>query len=792
MPTCRPGPVCWSEIVNRYFASSPHQPRVRRATDVWLVVIGLVLLLWTAANVDRVAAVETALTDLAQSAPLWFEQVFRLAYFLGLLLVWAVIISVIAQGKKRLDLLRDIAVTVVATIVAILFFIWWLDGSIPTVFPEFVDGDGGFTFPILRVAILTGVITVASPHLARPVRRFGWLMIILVAISGFGLGIGLPSDAIGGIGLGLLVGGAVLLIFGSPMGYPDRDSVASGLGGLGIRIADLELASDRSWGVRRLTGSLDDGTPIEVKVYGRDAVGSQRFARAWRSLWYRDGGQTYTSNRLQAVEHEALALLIAQRHGIATPEILAVGLGGEDMALLATTRRGASIHPDTLTAASLTAVWQEVAQLHDADIAHGALTLSAITIDDGQPVIGDLAAASLSASDMRKSLDVVSLLFSSAVAVGAGDAVTAAQAGIGDDQLIAALPYVQVPALTRSQRGLIDKPKTLMSNLSDAIAAATGAEAPEPAKLRRVQPKDLIMPALSLVAAYALIGMLTDIDFVAVWDVVESAAWIWIVVGFLIGQSVFFPDATGMLFATGYPLPLKPLTILQVSVKWIGLAVPSAAGRVTMNALFLRKYGVSPTLAVTQGALDGIAGFVTEAGILIVALIATDLSLDLDTDAINWGPVLLIVTVLIIGSIIAILRIQRLRETVLPPLKDAWTMLWNLLKDPRRTLGLLGSNLASRTILAITLWFILQAIGTPLPLVVALVVTVATNLLAGLVPIPGGIGVAEAVLTSFLIVAGLGADEAFAAAVVFRIATFYIPAGEGFFAMKWLEKNGHL
>ncbi len=153
---------------------------------------------------------------------------------------------------------------------------------------------------------------------------------------------------------------------------------------------------------------------------------------------------------------------------------------------------------------------------------------------------------------------------------------------------------------------------------------------------------------------------------------------------------------------------------------------------------------------------------------------------------------MLIVAVLVIGLIVAILRIRRLRETVLPPLKDAWTMLWSLLRDPKRTFGLLGSNLASRTVLAITLWFILQAIGTPLPLVVALVVTVATNLLAGLVPVPGGIGVAETVLTSFLIIAGLGADEAFAAAVVFRIATFYIPAGEGFFAMRWLENNGHL
>ncbi len=778
--------------MNRYFASDPRQARVRRATDIWLVVIGLVLVLWTAANVDRVIALEAAIMDLSQSVPTWFEQVYKAAYFLGLLLVWAVVISVISQGKDRLDVLRDVAVAMATAFGIILFIIWRLDGSIPTVLPEFISRDSGFTFPILRVSVLTSVITVSAPHLARPVRRFGWLMIVLVAISGLGLGFGLPGDALGGIGLGLFAGGAVLLVFGSPQGYPDRDGVAAGLGDLGLRIAEVKLASDRSWGVRRLVGSLDDGTSIEVKAYGRDATDSQFLSKAWRSLWYREGGQTFTYSRLQAVEHEALALLTAQHHGVATPEILAVGVGGEDMALLATTRRGESLQHQELTMEVLIAVWRQVDLLHRAGIAHGALTLNAVTIDDGRPVLGDLTAASLSATDIRKSLDVVSLLFSTAVVVGGEDAVAAARAGLGDESMVEAMAYLQVPALTRTERRLVEKPKVLVSDLREAIAAVTGAELPEPAKLRRVRPKDLIMPALSLVAAYALISMLTDIDFVAVWDVMESAAWLLIIFGFVIGQTAFFPDATGMLFATGYPLPLKPLVVLQVSVKWIGLAIPSAAGRITMNTLFLRKYGVSPTLALTQGALDGLSGFAVEAGILLVALIASDLSLDLDTSDVRLGLILLIFAALIVATAVAILRIKRLREKVLPVLKDAWGMLWSLLKDPKRTFGLLGSNLASRAILAVTLWSILRAIGTPLPLVMALVATVATNLLAGLVPIPGGIGIAEAVLTSFLIVAGLGSEEAFAAAVVFRIATFYIPAGEGFFAMKWLEKNGHL
>ena len=292
--------------------------------------------------------------------------------------------------------------------------------------------------------------------------------------------------------------------------------------------------------------------------------------------------------------------------------------------------------------------------------------------------------------------------------------------------------------------------------------------------------------------SFTLIGMLTDIDFVAVWEVAEDATWAWIIIGFLVGQLAFFPEAAGMLFATGYDLPLKPLVILQVSVKWIGLAVPSAAGRVTMNTLFLRKFGVSPTIALTQGALDGLAGFAVEAGVLFIALIASDLAFDLDTSEVNWPLILLIIGVLIFSTVVAILRINRLRKMIVPPLKDAWQLLWGILKDPKRTFGLLASNLASRAVLATTLWFILHAIGTPLPFVGALVATLATNLLAGLVPIPGGIGVAEAVLTSFLIVFGLSPEEAFAAAVIFRIATFYIPAGEGFFAMKWLEANGHL
>jgi uncharacterized membrane protein YbhN (UPF0104 family) len=472
--------------------------------------------------------------------------------------------------------------------------------------------------------------------------------------------------------------------------------------------------------------------------------------------------------------------------------VIVVGLGADDVAVLATAGDGHDIPTGSLDESALIEMWTLTSALHDAGIAHGSLGRAAFGAAAESIVIRDLAAASLNAADVRMSLDVVSLLVETAAEVGSEVAVRAALSGLGESRVLAALPFLQPPALTRDQRKLVAKPKAFINELRSGVADATGADLPEPGKLRRVEPKALVMPALSLVAAYVLIGMLANIDYAAVWSVVQDATWAWIVIGFIVGHLVFLPEATGMVFASGYELPLRPLVILQVSVKWIGLAVPSAAGRVTMNTLFLRKFGVPPTIALTQGALDGIAGFAVEVGVLLLAVVATDISFSLSTEEINWTLVLAVVLALIGVSVVAVLRIARLRAIVLPVLRDAWNLLWDVIKDPKRALGLLGSNLAARAILATTLWFILQAIGVPLPFFAALVVTVATNLLGGLVPIPGGIGVAEAVMTSMLIMFGVPPEAAFAAAIVFRASTFYIPAAEGFFAMRWLESNGYL
>ncbi len=262
----------------------------------------------------------------------------------------------------------------------------------------------------------------------------------------------------------------------------------------------------------------------------------------------------------------------------------------------------------------------------------------------------------------------------------------------------------------------------------------------------------------------------------------------------LVGQTMFIPEATGMMFAVPSVLPFWPVVTLQIATKFIGLAVPSMAGRVAMNTAFLHKFGVSIAVAVAQGAIDGFSGFIVQAVILVLAVVTGDfdLGLDLSGDDVAWGFILLIVLLVAIGVVVAVTRIARLRDRLLPIVHEGWGALVGVLREPSRALGLLGSNVAVNLIMAGTLYLTLWAVDGQIAFGLTLVAVVATSLLQGVIPIPGGIGVTEAVMTAFLVALGVEESIAFAATVSYRVITFYLPAFEGFFAMRWLERNKYL
>ena len=781
---------------SRYLISTEEQPRVRRATDVTAVVIWLLVLFWMWRLYSRVESPEVAIADLLAVIPSWLSGVLSAVYAVCLLYVLGLIVAVLFQWKTRLDAIRDMFLAMLGTSLLLVLLVRLVDGEWPLMLPELGLADPVPQFPITRVAMVTALLVAIAPHLTRPLRRLGWAVILLTATAGVALGLGLPSSAIGGIALGWTSAAIVLLIFGSPRGYPNTASIEAAMEGLGVPVSGVRLDDDQSWGVRRLIADSPDRGRVEIKAYGRDATDSQWAARTWRYIWYRDSDETLTVSRMQSVEHEALVTMMAERTGASVPHVLAAGLGGDDVAILAVDRSGerlSDLSPEAITDEQLAGIWRSVAAIHAGVISHGSLNADSITITEQGHQIGDFGFGGLAASEASRATDLVELLFSFSLLYGTDRAVASARAGLGDDALHNVLPYVQVPAVSRTTKNLADKPKEVVKEIHDAIAEGLQIEEEEPpVELRRVQPRNLVMTGLSLFAAYFLISQLSDIDFVAVWDEIQNANWFWIVAAFIVGQLVFVPEATGMLAAVGLPIPLWPSVILQSAIKFISLAVPSAAGRIGMQAAFLRKYGVEFSASVLQGSVDSISGLLVEISILLIALITGSLDFGFSTGETEWGIILLVIVVVGLAAFFLLRRVKRLRDWLSPIVGEAVAIFGGVLKDANRALGLLASNLGSRLLLAVSLWMILQSLGVSIGLFSALVCVVAAALLAGIVPIPGGIGVAEAVLTAFLVTFGVDETTAFAAAVVYRVVTFYIPSGYGWFSMNWLDKNGYI
>jgi len=784
-----------SKVAARFFIS-PDGARARRPMDVAVGVMGALMVFVTALKSDQIEWAADAVGQLVALFPSWLLTTFTVVYGIGLVYSLIIIVMAVIHFRTRRDLLRDIAIVIGLTIALVIVLTRLVSGAWPVLLPELSEGVRPL-YPVARVALVSAILIVSGPQLVRPFRRVGWLIVTLMFFIAIALGYGLPGDAFGGLGVGFLGASIVLVSFGSARGFPDIGEVAAGLGALGLSVGNLCVSPYQRWGARSFDGQTPEGQSVRIRVYGRDAKDAQLATIWWRSIWYRDAGPSLTSSRLHQVEHEALLTITAGEAGVPSPRVFAAGEPSDELTLIALSNPGQSLvemDPDAIEDDALIELWESVGTLHASGIAHGRLNEHAVRISDGHPVIVNFHEASTAAPDERIQGDVVELLSTLASRIGTERAVTVARQGLGDDALVAALPYVQRSAVSTEGRKSIPSKKSFFDGLRDEVADQVGVEAPKPAQLTRVSWRSIFMFALTFVAAYALIGMLVGIDWAAVWEELQGAIWAWVFIGFLFATVTLVTDAFALLAAVSTPVPLGPSIQLQSSIKFIQLAIGGAAGRMATNVAYLRKFGVSVTESVTQGGIDSLTGFIIQSMILLSAILFgnADFIPDDVTIDIQWGLVLGLLLFAVVVSALMLRFVPAIRDKVIPPAKEMWDGLAELATDPSRLVQLFGSNLASQLLFGLALWMTAFAFGWTLPYMSVLVIYVGMALLGGLLPIPGGVGISEAIITAGLVLIGVDESAAFAIAVTFRVASAYLPPVWGWFSLRWLQSNDYL
>jgi uncharacterized membrane protein YbhN (UPF0104 family)/tRNA A-37 threonylcarbamoyl transferase component Bud32 len=723
----------------------------------------------------------------------WAGGLLRSAFLGALLLALAIAADVVV--RRRWALARDLLVAVL------------LVGAVGSVLGRLVESDwfviegdiwSRWGFPELRVAFVAAVVAVTAPELARPVRVFAAWLVALAALGAVVLDAALPSGALGGLALG--IGGAALVrfAFGTAAGVPPADQVRVALAALGVDVRDMAVAARQRIGAAEYVGHDRSGRPLKARVLGRDAQDTQKLVRRWRLLVYRDPPRSVAVGRLEQVEHEALATLLAAQAGVRVPGVVTAALGPRGDALMVTLEPDVETledsAPDGVQDETLRDLWSQVARLHAAGISHGRLNASNVALVEGAPVLLDLSAATLGAPHSALDIDVAELLVACTVLVGHDRALRTAIDGIGTDAVTGAMPYVQRAALTPHGRDLARAHEVELDDLRAAAGRATGAEVPEIAPMRRVRAQDLVMLALVMGAAYVLVTQLADIGIDTFVDEVGRADPGWLVVALILAQVTFLGGAISVRGAVPTPLPLLPCVVLQAALRFINLTVPSSAGRIAMNLRFLQRMGASTAEAVASGAIDDMSENVVK--VLLLLFAAPYVGSELDTSRFHVGApapgvIVAVVAALAVG-VAVMLGVAAVRAKVLPHLRRGLATLTSVVRNPRKRLELFGGNLLSALLFAFVLGAACRAYGVELSLAELIFINTVAGIIAGLVPVPGGIGAAEATLAAGLVAVGVDESSAFAIALTRRLCTFYLPPIWGYPSLRWLRRRAYL
>ena len=522
-------------------------------------------------------------------------------------------------------------------------------------------------FPDARVAEATAVIVSLSPLLVRPLRRLGRWIIGLGVLGAAIVGVSTPSGAIAAVLIGIAAAAGTRLAFGTSAGRPSLEDVAAALAQLGVRSGALDVDERQVSGVFHVRGVDDDGRPLLVKVYGRDAYDTQVVATLWRTIWYRGSTLTWGRGRLHSAEREAFVTLLARNAGLATREVVTAGATIDDDALLVL--RGdapsfAALAPDRLDDALLRSAWQSLELLRELRIAHQQIDPSTIVVVGREAGFVDLGEAILAPDARQLTTDRAQLLVSTASLVGSERALRVAVDAVGAEGIAELVPYLQAAAFSTSLRRQLKAASLDVDEFREQAAAAVGIEPPEAVKLRRVTKWAVVQMALLVLAAYTIIDAASGVDWEEVRSTVADASWAWIAGGLVVAQLPRLAQAVATLGSVPVRLPLGPVYAMQLAMSYMNVALPSNLARMAVNIRFFQRQGLSAPTAVASGAIDSFASTAVQALLLALLLIFSESSLALDLPFPSGGvrTLLWLLAGALVASILILVLVRRLRD----------------------------------------------------------------------------------------------------------------------------------
>ena len=111
----------------------------------------------------------------------------------------------------------------------------------------------------------------------------------------------------------------------------------------------------------------------------------------------------------------------------------------------------------------------------------------------------------------------------------------------------------------------------------------------------------------------------------------------------------------------------------------------------------------------------------------------------------NWTLVLIIVGILVVALLVVAFT-PKFRDPIVNVVRTTWGKVGPLLSSPHRLIAVIAANLLVQLLFSLTSYTILRAFGQDVGFADVILVNECVALFAGLMPVPGGVGVTEAAL----------------------------------------------
>jgi uncharacterized membrane protein YbhN (UPF0104 family) len=235
-----------------------------------------------------------------------------------------------------------------------------------------------------------------------------------------------------------------------------------------------------------------------------------------------------------------------------------------------------------------------------------------------------------------------------------------------------------------------------------------------------------------------------------------------------------------------------PRTLMaQLAASLMAFITPAGLGWVAVIDSYLRKAGADDHTAHTATTLTMIITFLSHIGLLAAAIPLLP-TLRLPSIQLPSAHVVaeVVVAVLVLAGVA--FWIPASRRRILKELVDMAQAIPAVLGDPKRSIVMVLAAVAVNLAFAVALIGSIAAYSPVPSLLGVLVAYMVSATIATISPTPGGIGAMEAALVASLTRLGVAGGAAVAAALTFRVATFWLPMPVGGWALRRGRKESWL